>query len=370
MRQRPGGGRTFACRPAFVLLMPLSSLLTLTAASPAVTCVALPGSRLTVWLGEGPGADDLDAALPPPAFAPWLFQELPHARQQMPAAANRLLLAALVDERRRRTVGRWLVWPDPAVPGYATSPGRAPFGGPQLAPGLEPADVQGFVEAVLTALRARGYRHLRLKLPPAAYDIAGHALLTQALLGAGLHIGTALLNQFVPTAQVLEARLHPSARRRLLKSRRLGLTFGPEPAAALPELYGALADWRIQRGHQLSLTETEVADLLARLPSAFQLYAVRTAAGPPAAVVVAVRVSAEVLYYFLPASDPALNALSPAVLLVAGLHTEARNTGAALLDLGTSADPVTGRPSHSLLRFKRHLGGLPTLKLTLEGEIN
>ncbi len=340
-----------------------------TTVPPLVTRVTLPGSRLAVWLGEGSGADALDAALPPPAFAPWLFQELLHARSQMPAVENQLLVAALVDERRRRTVGRWLIWPDPALPGHALSPGRAPFGGAQLAPGLELADVQGFVETVLVALRARGYHYLHLKLPPAAYDPAAQALFTQVLLDAGLRISTALLSQVVPTTQPLEARLHPSTRRRLLKSQRMGLSFGPEPASALPELYGVLAGWRAQRGHQLSLTEAEVADLLARLPGAFQLYAVRTAAGAPAAVVVAVRVSADVLYYFLPASDPALNALSPAVLLVAGLHSEARRTGAALLDLGTSADPHTGTPNHSLLRFKRHLGGTPTLKLTLEGTV-
>jgi hypothetical protein len=73
-----------------------------------------------------------------------------------------------------------------------------------------------------------------------------------------------------------------------------------------------------------------------------------------------------VLYNFYPASPLAYNSFSPVVLLNEGLHAFGRASGLALLDLGTSTLP-TGLNS-SLLQFKRHLGGILSLKLSFEWE--
>ena len=73
------------------------------------------------------------------------------------------------------------------------------------------------------------------------------------------------------------------------------------------------------------------------------------------------------LYNFYPASPLRLNALSPVVVLNEGLHAFGRASGLRVLDLGTSTLP-TG-PNVSLLRFKRHLGGVAGLRLSWEKEL-
>ena len=88
----------------------------------------------------------------------------------------------------------------------------------------------------------------------------------------------------------------------------------------------------------------------------------RKPGGEWAALTMAIQVSERVLYNFYPASPLADNHLSPAVLLHESLHTYARASGLAVVDLGTSTLP-TG-PNASLLQFKRHLGGVASLKLS------
>lgn len=318
---------------------------------------------LQAWVAVGKqAAARLWPALPPLAYAPWLFNTLDHALTQ--PGADDLLLVVLTDARRGQVVAHWFVFPDLTVPGAARSPGRAPFGGAQFAAGLEQAAAAEFVALTRAELAACGLaRGLTVALPPQAYDLAGTSRLTQELVGAG---GTvrATLSYHLPTDVPFEAGLHPSARRRLRKAALVGLVFGPDGPAALPAVYGCLRAWRTQRGHELPLDERAVRALLRRFPEAFHLFSVRTAAGQRVAVVVAVRVAPDVLYYFLPASDPAFDTLSPTVTLVAGLHAWARAGGARLLDLGPALLPG-GAESPSLARFKYHLGARPSLKLTV-----
>ena len=73
------------------------------------------------------------------------------------------------------------------------------------------------------------------------------------------------------------------------------------------------------------------------------------------------------LYNFYPASPLRCNALSPVVLLNEGLHAFARASDLAVLDLGTST--LDTGPKASLLRFKRHLGGVAGLRLSWERDL-
>ncbi|GAB2968383.1 hypothetical protein GCM10027048_44050 [Hymenobacter coalescens] len=295
--------------------------------------------------------------------------ELPLADElylyQRPAqlqAASELTLAVLEDVATRQLVAWWPIAHHPD--GTAGSPRTAPFGGPQLLTAALPAAVlHDWLGAVHRALAAGGAERLRLRLPPFAYEPVTSGPLVAALQRQGYRVELAEIDAYLPLDRSYEAGLHPSERRRLHKCERHGLRFEQEPPLLLPLAYDFLRRCREEKGQTLSLSEAQLTALFRDFPRDYLLFSVRDAAGDWAALTVAVLAGRGVLYNFYPASPLRYNAFSPVVLLNAGLHAFGRASGLRLLDLGTSTLP-TG-PNESLLRFKRHLGGVPSLKLTL-----
>lgn len=233
------------------------------------------------------------------------------------------------------------------------SPGRAPFAGPQFAT-ITTQMAHWFLELVIQALRRQGgCRTLRVTLPPAIYDSDRTAHLLAAVgFSRVQQVETAVRATALDFQRGLRNDSH---RRKLTQGHQAGLTCGLEPATALPALHTALTQWRAQRGHRLPPALPELAALLAQFPAKFLLFAVRTPAGEPVAVALTVRVCREVLYYYLPASDPAADDLSPTLLLIEGLHEYAQLSGISWLDLGPSLDS-DGNPNASLAEFKRRIG--------------
>ena len=331
---------------------------------------ALAGGRYVAWYAAGPAAATAaEAAWPICAFDPVLFTGAAHGRTQ-PGGAN-LHWFGLSDQLTGELVGRWLVCPDPADARRALSPGRAPFGGPQLAERLPLAVVTAFVAHGLAALADLGFRRLHQTLLPTAYAPRTSARVAEVLLAQQQKVCpdlTVLIHCRPVTAQPFEAGIAPAGRRRLRRLWAEGYTWQPEPAAALPAMLAELRHWRDQRGQPTSLTEQALTTLVAALPAAFPLLSVRHPTGARAAVTVAVWTTPTTLYYFLPASDPALATYSPAILLLAGMYDFCRAAGGHLLDLGPSLTPA-GSLSTSLLRFKRSMGAVPSVRLTLGGPL-
>ncbi|WP_183404227.1 MULTISPECIES: hypothetical protein [Hymenobacter] len=329
----------------------------MSAAAVSVVLGPLPlsGRRLVVRLQPGGVA----APAWPTAYQPWLYLTPPHlALQQSPHAPLHFFLE---DEAAGQTLAQLSVcetedWQ------AARSPWQAPFGAVQAAEELPTAALQAFLEVAHQQLAQRGIRHLTLRPHAFAYQPRFSARLTQVLTQLGYEVELAELNMHLPLAQSYVARLHPSERRRLKKCERHGLRFEQEPPLLLPLAYDFLRRCREEKGQTLSMPLERLQELFQLFPRQHFLYSVRDAQGQWAALTVVVQVSDDVLYNFYPASPLAYNFLSPMVLLNAGLHAFGQASGMRLLDLGTSTLP-TGL-NYSLLQFKRHLGGIPSLKLT------
>ena len=324
----------------------------------------MPGARaLAVRLVEsgpvGPG--------PPPlrlAFEPFLYLRPEHQALAPPGGPT--LSFYLEDAEHGRTVAQLHVAVD--VPAAAAhSPAQAPFGAVQLAPGVPPAALHPLLDAAEAALAGRGIRRFHLRGYPFAYDPVGAATLAETLRQRGYRVALAEQNYHLDPARPYEAHLHPSERRRLHKCRRHGLHFEQEPPFLLPAAYAFIAACRQERGQELSLPLARVQALFQRFPREHFLFSVRQPDGAWAALTVAIRVSERVLYNFYPASPLRCNALSPVVLLNEGLHAFARASDLAVLDLGTST--LDTGPNASLLRFKRHLGGVAGLRLSWERDL-
>lgn len=340
------------------LLLCAHLLLDSTAAStPDLLPLPVEEGRYAVRCLRGPEA----APVQPLAYDAFLYLTPAHAALQQ--APGERLHFYLEDLRHHQTVGQLLAFLDEAG-GVAYSPWQAPFGGAQLASGL-PADVvASFLLVIDTQLRQRGVQQFQIRSYPFCYEAAASALLTQALTHQGFAITHTELNNHLPLEQEFEARLHPSERRRLRKCERNGFRFEQEPPVLLPLAYEFLSRCRQEKGQDLSLPLERLQELFRLFPNNYFLFSVRDAAGEWAALTVAIRVNEQVLYNFYPASPLAYNAFSPVVLLNAGLHAFGKASGMRVLDLGTSMLPEG--PNYSLLQFKRHLGGVLSLKLTFE----
>ena len=344
-----------------LLIQPPAPRLKSTETIVAPEAAPLPGpASLTVWMVEnGPAAPRL-----PLAFESFLYLRPEH--QRLPADAGPVLSFYLEDAAAGRTVAQLHVALDVAA-ATARSPAQAPFGAVQLAAGLAPAALQPLLAEAEALLRRRGLRRMQLRGYPFAYDPAGAATLAEALCRRGYRVALAEQNYHLDPARDYESHLHPSERRRLHKCRRHGLHFEQEPPFLLPAAYEFIRACRQERGQALSLSLERVQQLFKAFPREHFLFSVRQPDGEWAALTVAIRVSERVLYNFYPASPLRCNALSPVVLLNEGLHAFARASALNVLDLGTST--LDTGPNASLLRFKRHLGGVAGLRLSWEKEL-
>ncbi len=315
--------------------------------------------------GSETAADGPPAPRLPLAFEPWLFVRPAHQALQADGG-GRVLGVFLENTAEGRTTGVFYVRLD-AENQAAHSPGQAPFGGLQLAENMPADPVRWFVETIETELASRCIRHLTLRPPAFAYAPATSALQAEILRRRGYRVVLAEQNYALDLRQPYAAHLHPSERRRLAKCVRHGLHFEQEPPLLLPLAHAFIVACRAERGQAPPLPLARLQALFQQFPHDHFLFSVRQPNGEWAALTVAIRVDARVLYNFYPASPLHCNSFSPVVLLTEGLHHFAGVNNFEILDLGTSTLP-TG-PNASLLRFKRHLGATAGLRLTWGKEL-
>lgn len=315
-----------------------------------------------MWTAEsavGPAAPRL-----PLAFESFLY--LSPAHQALQATTTSVLSFYLEDVVAGFTVAQLHVALDPGSE-VARSPAQAPFGAVQLAPSVTSQALHQLLEVAEEALRQRGYVAFAMRGYPFAYDPTGAALLAETLRQRNYRVAMAEQNYHLNPANSYESHLHPSERRRLHKCRRHGLHVEQEPPFLLPAAYAFIQACRQERGQELSLSLERVQELFRHFPKEHFLFSVRQPDSEWAALTVAIRVSEKVLYNFYPASPLRCNSFSPVVLLNEGLHAFARASDMTVLDLGTST--LDSGPNASLLRFKRHLGGVAGLRLSWEKQL-
>jgi hypothetical protein len=318
-------------------------------------------AALRVHTDETPADQPPAAPRLPLAFDSFLYFEPAH--QALQQHGKPVLAFFLEDETAGFTVAQLYVVLDVEGVGLARSPGQASFGGVQLAPELPVAALHQLLEVAEATLRQLQQRQLTVRSYPFRYDPTGAATLAEALRQRGYPVVLAEENYHLDTQRDYAAHLVPAERRRLAKCRRQGLFVEQEPPFLVPAAYEFIAACRHERGQALSLSLAQVEALFRAFPRQHYVFSVRKPGGEWAAVTIAIQVSKEVVYNFYPASKLTDNLLSPTVLLNAGLHTFAQASGIAAVDLGTSTLPG-GTPNTSLLRFKRHLGGVASLRLT------
>ena len=250
-------------------------------------------------------------------------------------------------------------------PDCAVSPAAAPFGSVEFVQTLPDSVLSNVVDALIDEARRTGAPVLRLVNYPHCYAPEQTHRLTECLLDRGFSITATNHTAFLPvTGNPFADTIVASERRRLEKCRRAGFRFAHWCCPDIDAVVSFVAKTRRQQGYRLTLPSDRLTNLLRAFPDQFPVFVIRD--GPAVvALTVAVRVRTDILYNFLPASDPDYHAYSPMVMLVDGLFGYCQHQRIQLLDLGASLDG-NRQPKPGLMRFKRNLGAQESPKLTFE----
>lgn len=188
--------------------------------------------------------------------------------------------------------------------------------------------------------------------------------LRKRFLAKGFVVAYEELNQHVPvTSGPFIDQLHAAERRRLRKCQQAGFTTSIWENPDSDELIAFIQKARIRKRLPITIQSKDLASLLANFSDFCPVFAVRNN-HQLIAVCLGIRITADILYYFLPADHEDYQPFSPSVLLIEALYKHCQQHGISLLDLGISTSK--GVRNEGLIRFKRQLGALETPKFVYE----
>jgi len=247
----------------------------------------------------------------------------------------------------------------------AYSPFRAPFGSIELSDNITIQELEYFIEELEKFLRERRATKFKIVSYPECYVPEKASLLNYCLLKQNYSIITAELNYHlsITSSSDIVSVFHDSERRRYKKCMEQGFEVGIERGSYVQEAFELIKKGRESKGIPLSMKLEEFQKLFKEYSQYYLLFTVKDK-NKLVAVATGVKVSSEILYYFLPADDAEYKSFSPTVLLIKGMYDYCKENNIRLLDLGiATADAV---PNYGLIKFKEHLGGIPSLKYTFQ----
>ncbi|NQV80720.1 MAG: hypothetical protein HQ495_09205 [Alphaproteobacteria bacterium] len=247
--------------------------------------------------------------------------------------------------------------------GRFVSPIRGSYGGFWVERGSTWALLNGFVEEAVDFLSGRGAITLGVTLAPAAYDLTANAYQFAALRSAGFAVSRWEISQHLAVDErPFKNRLRKEKRRHLNKSDRVGQTAQLADRDSYPALYRLLADSRESGGVPLSMSWTQVDQMVKAFPDRVLMVETLREGSPVAAVLAIVVNSAVVYTLYYGAAPEAVD--SPVIKALEYLYgwCQAKNYG--ILDLGASS--LDGTVSAPIQSFKQSLGADSSLKFWME----
>ncbi|MEQ9301064.1 MAG: GNAT family N-acetyltransferase [Cyclobacteriaceae bacterium] len=231
---------------------------------------------------------------------------------------------------------------------WTSLPG-APFGGLESASEFDVSDFLAYIQS-----QFQGSERLELRTGAGIYE-NNH----QAIINAGFAISGEEINHHVDLTS--DISLHAMERRRLRKAEVAGCVFKrwPLDSGGAAKLHSFISKCRRAQDLEINITEEDFKLATDTLPSEYEAYVVELGDEIIAATVV-VRVTGDIAYNYLPASDKAYNHLSPMVMLMTRLYHELSDQGFKTLDWGVTS--IEGKEQKSLARFKEAMGAVSNRK--------
>ncbi|SFB81332.1 Acetyltransferase (GNAT) domain-containing protein [Flexibacter flexilis DSM 6793] len=280
-----------------------------------------------------------------PRYTDWLRAQIPQQLQRWQTPEACLLAWYNTDKKQ------------------LTSTVRASFGGIEATTHANFATHQYLYGQLLDWAKAQGATQIKVVLPPECYapNVAWQAEILREL---GFELLYQDLNfHWEITPEPVQTRWSGQARWKLSKSQRMGWTVTRVSNPDLAKTYDFILASRARKGFELSMSQADFVAQCTQFPHDYQVFEVRNAAGELLANAVTLAVSEQVLYVFYTADAPQARALSPVLLLHAGIYAYAQAQGFGYLDLGTAS--LQGIVNEGVAHFKQTaLGARPTPKYT------
>jgi len=237
---------------------------------------------------------------------------------------------------------------------------HAPFAGIESDANV---DIESFLAEIKLELLKRNARSLEIKQAPSFYQTKQSEEIDKALLKSGFVETTSDCNQYLlinPQIE-FEALIEAQKRRRLKNAKKMGMHVQLFEHIDSNDWYQVYAEGRMDRGFPITISKEKYNTLSILRPDVYT-YAGVYLHEELIATAIFVRVSKDVMYYFVAASSPRFAHLSPTVLIIEAMYHKAVNEQYAYLDLGVSS--VSGELNEGLHAFKRHIGAQNCIKNT------
>lgn len=246
------------------------------------------------------------------------------------------------------------------------SPYRAPFGSLEFDSNLQYDELEEFLECILIYCKTQHLKKLSIVSYPFCYHAVNSQMLTYLLVNKGFKIITSDLNFHLNVASTtFEEGLHESEKRRLKKCLKENFQVEQDNSADINEMFELIRRNREEKGFPLSMRAEELLTLFRKYPENYFIFTLRDRQKLIASSI-GVKVNSKILYYFLPATDSEYKNFSPMVLVLKTMYDFCKENAYATLDLGIATAGGVANPG--LIRFKEHLGALPSLKLSFVKE--
>ena len=292
-----------------------------------------------------------------PFSQPGFFFNEPIFLQQQ--GAGRYYWLSVLNQRTRQTDARCAFF---SQSNQALSPLAAPFGSIEFAETLPNPVLDAFIIALLQEVRRAGATTFRLVHYPTCYAPIQTERLTTKLLAHGFTMTENQPNFFLPVGDhSFDLCRIPAEQRRLLKFRQAGFQVACQPEPNVADVVSFLRETRQRKGYPITVSPEQLTNMLQNFPDQYVVFTVMDGQ-TMAALTLTVRVRHDILYNFLPASNPDYANHSPMVFLTDGLFRYCQQQQIRLLDLGLSLDH-NRQPKPSLVRFKHNLGAQESPKL-------
>lgn len=255
--------------------------------------------------------------------------------------------------------------------GWAVSPCAASFGSVEFKEDVPDEEINRLIDELVThskKLLASGnhlpVRGIRLVNYPDIYLPNQAYRLQKLLLARGFTVAHEELNQHISvTSLSFTEHLHAPERRRLRKCEKAGFTAQICEKPDVDELIAFIEKARIRKRLPITIQSKDLANLLANFSDFCPVFTVRDN-NQLIAFCLGIRITSDILYYFLPADHEDYQQFSPSVMLIDSLYNYCQQQQISLLDLGISTSKSIR--NEGLIRFKKQLGAVESSKFIFE----
>ena len=249
--------------------------------------------------------------------------------------------------------------------GKAISIPRAPFGGFWCAEKVSSTTLENFIINLLTELKLRGVKHLKLTQAPKPYETLSDLInfllfkleFTQTkILSHHLFIGKKTIKKYLLNERLkIQKKLQTSA---LTASHGTITNF---------EFLKQIKLWNSRKGYHVDLDENQLINQVSEFPERYFLIQLDSKEGV-VGYALAVKLTSNSIYYFLSAIDSSRMIKNGGDFLLFELFLLAKEEKVDFIDLGSS-DTESGA-NHSLMFFKSRFSNDISNKITWEKSLN